>query len=318
MDPSVITSTRPLRVVEIDPCYGQPLNGRRCRFFGKVSRVSLTSPGSTEDWTPGFPPGIMPPFHDDEYIEKVAHLANAGSIKIYADCDHSGRLVQVSDISCSCVLNDGIWLDRDSPASEQVITCDDMNRQRVVVVHGDGIISPRFIHPKHLFAGGRDCLMIGAISQESDSLKRNRNGVMHGSVGNLFGYKHPNFLGPLLDRFLENFDPTATQLFIGPSIRACCYRWKTIDGEILRDDYIRRHYPTIKLDHMLLPSAQSDEKCHVDLMLVIRQILALHGYDWSRIWCSDICTYCNSDYHSQRRDGDVAIHRPRNLVIVSQ
>jgi YfiH family protein len=105
---------------------------------------------------------------------------------------------------------------------------------------------------------------------------------------------------------LGGFEPIAAHVYLGPSIRACCFevgeevvaRLEQVYGDIER--YVDR----------------SKAKPHVDLVAITRDALIARGVDPTRIHDSGVCTRCDgSIFHSYRRSPEAG---GRNLAIVAQ
>jgi YfiH family protein len=95
-------------------------------------------------------------------------------------------------------------------------------------------------------------------------------------------------------------DPSTTHVWLGPSIRACCFEV----GEEVASQFEERF-----LD-------RSGTKPHVDLVAYTVDLLVSRGIAEERIHDSGVCTRCDgSIFHSSRKDGPGG---GRNLVLVAQ
>jgi YfiH family protein len=93
-------------------------------------------------------------------------------------------------------------------------------------------------------------------------------------------------------------DPSSTQAYLGPSIRACCFEVGEEVATQFDDRFVDR----------------SHKKPHVDLIAFTIDIL--HSRGITNVSDSGLCTRCdNSIFHSYRRDG---AGKGRNFVLVSQ
>ncbi len=103
-----------------------------------------------------------------------------------------------------------------------------------------------------------------------------------------------------------SFEAISSDVYLGPSIRACCF--EVGDEVVARLDQV---YGDIErfVD-------RSRAKPHVDLVAITRFALIERGVDPSRIHDSEICTRCDgSIFHSFRRDPEAG---GRNLAAVAQ
>ena len=101
-----------------------------------------------------------------------------------------------------------------------------------------------------------------------------------------------------LDR-ASAFHPVDAFVFLGPSIRVCCFEVGEEVATQFDETFIDR----------------SHAKPHVDLPAMTRTILKQRGFDEQRISDSELCTRCDASiFHSYRRDRTSG----RNLQIVAQ
>ena len=96
------------------------------------------------------------------------------------------------------------------------------------------------------------------------------------------------------------FDAASSFVYLGPSIRSCCFEVGEEVAEQFDGAYVDR----------------SHAKPHVDLIAFTTEILRARGFAAERISDSGLCTRCDgSIFHSFRRDGKGG---GRNLVVVAQ
>lgn len=107
-------------------------------------------------------------------------------------------------------------------------------------------------------------------------------------------------------RDATRFDLTSSEIFLGPSIRSCCFEV----GEEVVDAFAKSF--GFAHEHVI---RRSGAKPHVDLPAMVASELRSLGATAERIHDSGVCTRCDERFHSYRRGRAEA---GRNLAIVAQ
>jgi YfiH family protein len=104
------------------------------------------------------------------------------------------------------------------------------------------------------------------------------------------------------------FSPADSFVFLGPSIRACCFEV----GEEVVEAFSKSYGDVARF------TDRTRRKPHVDLPALTAELLADRGFRPERIVDSGLCTRCDGSlFHSYRRDGGVG-GGGRNLAVVAQ
>ena len=96
----------------------------------------------------------------------------------------------------------------------------------------------------------------------------------------------PKIIKILLERG-EN--PSSLHVFVGPSIRSCCYEV----GEEFLGYFWSEHF-----------QRNTNDKLHLDMISIMRNVLEENGIPEGNIEIMDICTMCGVGYFSHRREGN--------------
>jgi YfiH family protein len=103
-----------------------------------------------------------------------------------------------------------------------------------------------------------------------------------------------------------SFDPATSSVYLGPTIRACCFEV----GEEVVDQFSESYENAGRFVD------RTRKKPHVDVPGLTTELLRQRGFTEERIFDSGLCTRCEgSIFHSFRRDGKGG---GRNLAIAAQ
>lgn len=117
---------------------------------------------------------------------------------------------------------------------------------------------------------------------------------------------HENILGHTIDllKAKYNSNPKETIICSGPSIGQCCFEVGNHVASLFKNDYGSRY----------LKFNTKSSKNHVDLKAVNRDIALSCGIPKENIYICNICTCCNEEFFSYRRDGNLGLSA--NIVIL--
>jgi polyphenol oxidase len=167
-----------------------------------------------------------------------------------------------------------------------VITAENRGMQEYSV-QGDFLVT----NQKNVGLGIRtaDCLPIVFVDEKHGAV-----GIAHagwrGSVGNI--------IKEVLDCMNTNYGTTAADVSVtfGPGIQKCCYQ---VGEELVS------HLDKQKFSFVSETVTQSGDKYIFDLLLFNEKLARSLGVPTVH-WDFSICTFCDDQYHSYRREGDSA------------
>ena len=110
-----------------------------------------------------------------------------------------------------------------------------------------------------------------------------------------------NAINKMIETF--NSDPKDIKVFFSPSIQKCCF-------EVDEDVYLNFKKKYNNIDSFTL---KKEKKYYIDLIGLNKNTLKELGVKEDNIYCSNICTKCNSNkYHSYRSNKECG----RNLALI--
>jgi len=162
----------------------------------------------------------------------------------------------------------------------RIIVAEEILRDEHVLKEADGLITQVFDLP--LAIRSADCLSVFLYDE-----KHNGIGLVH------VGWKGilSNIAGQAIKLIKKQWqaDPEDVKITFGPAIRSCCYEVGGEFQEFFPEDLIARN----SRNYLDLPQITSD------------QLLAC-GVEKTNIYDCDICTCCDPNYFSFRREGNDA------------
>jgi YfiH family protein len=135
-----------------------------------------------------------------------------------------------------------------------------------------------------------DCLPVSLIDQTSRTAA-NIHAGWKGSAANIVG----RTIAILEEK--SEFRSGRAQVWLGPSIRQCCFE--------VGEEVVEKLRPLVPEVESFLDRSRG-ERPYLDLVGVNRRILQRAGVPDGAVWDSGLCTRCDGRLHSWRRDGAAA------------
>ncbi len=224
-------------------------------------------------------------FFEDERVLAFFTDRHGGVSK--GKCESLNVSSNVGDNIRNIVQNRQIISDKENFLVENIVYMKQIHSDNVQIIQNsfineikncDGIITQKRKIP--LMTMAADCAPV--LLYDS---KRSVIAALHsGRVGT---YK--NIVQKCINKMQDEFNSKADDIMVevGPSIGACCYEI----GEDLALNYDKRYLQMKK------------DKYFLDLKLMLKDELLECGIKENNLNVSQICTCCNEDYFSYRRDG---------------